>query len=70
MSDEFIEKILNISYRKNEYEHDDAFSMYKSFWELFPDVEIGVFEPIKKRIGRNVFDRNLPHSSRISVLGS
>lgn len=53
-SNAFIEKILNISYRKNNNEFDDAFSMYVSLQEMFPDVPLELWCSIKDCIGVHV----------------
>lgn len=55
--DDFIEKILNINYRKNSLEFDDAYSMLLSLKEMFPNEQEDVFEPVKREIGIHVLKR-------------
>ena len=52
--DDFIEKILNIQYRRNDKEFDDAYSMYYSLCEMFPNIPKEKFAPVEEQIGKYV----------------
>lgn len=61
----FIEQILNIEYRQNDYSFDDAYSMYVSLLKIFGNEYDNYLTLIKERIDKNKLVRSKDGSLKL-----